>query len=99
MSENEGASLNAPEQRQVILGDLRSLLETIGSANDAEDHGYHQDANQMREDACQAIRGLMVEHAFLGEMFPKLAWELDSGHILGFGWADLCDEMEKFDAG
>jgi hypothetical protein len=72
------------EERQAVLRTLRDLLETIGSANDAEDHGYGEDAEQMRKDSCEAIRGLLREHAFLAELFPKLQWELDTQHILGF---------------
>lgn len=82
-------------ERQEILNTLRVLLETIGSANDAEDHGYGEEAVQMRKDTCEAIRALMAEHAFLGEVFPSLQWELDTGHILGFGWSNLCNEVEK----
>ena len=82
------------EERQVVLRILRDLLGTIGSANDAEDHGYVEDADRMRKDSCEAIRGLMEEHAFLAELFPKLEWELDTQHILGFGWAELYEGVE-----
>jgi len=95
----EGSSASLPEDRRAVLNSLRSWLRTIGSANDAEDHGYLTDARQMRKDSCEAIRGLMAEHAFLAEIFPKLQAELDSEHFLGFGWSNLCDEAEKFDAG
>jgi hypothetical protein len=98
MSSNGGSSGSVPEMRQAVLNSLRALLVTIGSANDAEDHGYLEDAGQMRKDACDGIRNLMAEHAFLGEMLPTLQWEVDTLHILGFGWANLCDEMEKYDA-
>ncbi len=82
------------EGQQAILRTLRDLLETIGSANDAEDHGYGEEAIRMRNDSCEAIWGLLTEHAFLTELFPKLRWELDTQHILGFGWAELCDGVE-----
>ena len=84
----------APDEQRVILGLLRALLVTIGSANDAEDHGYIDDAVRMREDSCAAIRSLLAEHAFLTELFPTLQWELDSRHILGFGWAELCEGVD-----
>jgi hypothetical protein len=99
MSGTEKTSAHLPEQQRLILRVLRGLLVTIGSANDAEDHGYREDARQMREDSCEAIRGLMAQHAFLGELFPTLKGELDSQHILGFGWSNLCDELEKYLAG
>jgi len=83
------------EQQQAVLRTLRDLLETIGSANDAEDHGYGEEATRMRNDSCEAIRGLLADHVFLGEYFPKLQWELDAQHILGFGWAELCDGVDS----
>lgn len=82
------------EEQGVVLRILRDLLGTIGSANDAEDHGYIEDADRMRKDSCEAIRGLMAEYAFLAGLFPKLQWELDTQHILGFGWAELYDGVE-----
>ena len=82
------------EQQQAVLRTLRDLLETIGNANDAEDHGYGEEAIRMRNDSCEAIRGLLADHVFLGEFFPKLQRELDTQHILGFGWSDLYDGVE-----
>lgn len=97
MSEAKGTSVRVTRQRRAVLTSLRALLETIGSANDAEDHGYRADAGQMREDSCEAIRGLLAEHAFLKEILPSLQSELDTRHILGFGWASLCDGLDEFD--
>jgi hypothetical protein len=99
MSRIKKTSACLSEEQRLALRILQSLLVTIGSANDAEDHGYHEDARQMREDSCEAIQGLMAQHAFLGELFPTLQWELDSRHILGFGWSNLCDQLEKYNAG
>ncbi len=82
------------EEQRAVLRTLRDLLETIGSANDAEDHGYGEEAERMRKDSCDVIRGLMAEHAFLAELFPKLQWELDTQHILGFGWAEFYDGVD-----
>jgi hypothetical protein len=48
------------------------------------DHGYLEDAGQMRKDSCEAIRSLMAEHVFLRELFPTLLGGLDSGRILLF---------------
>ena len=81
--------------QQAVLSTLHDLLRSFGSANDAEDHGYHEAAGRMRADSSESIRGLLVEHAFLRELLPALAGELDSGHILGFGWLDLCDQVER----
>ena len=49
----------------------------------------------MRKDSCDGIRGLLAQHAFLVELLPTLQAELDSGHILGFGWAYLCSQVEN----
>jgi hypothetical protein len=79
------------EEQLCVLRTLCGLLETIGSANDAEDHGYAEDADRMRKDSCTAIQGLITQHVFLAELFPKLQWELDTQHVLVFGWAELYD--------
>ena len=91
MTESDRIPARICEERKVILSTLRDLLETIGSANDAEDHGYIEDADRMRKDSCEAIQGLITQHVFLTELFPKLQWELDTQHILVFGWAELYD--------
>jgi hypothetical protein len=64
-------------------------LQSIGCANDAEDHGYLEDARRMREQACEDILSLLEEQVFLSKLFPTLEMEVKSGHILGFGWANL----------
>jgi hypothetical protein len=91
----EGSLTAKPGEQRAILQRLQTLLRTIGSANDAEDHGYLQDAEQMRKDSCETLAGLLAEYAFIREILPTLQGELDSGHILGFGWADLCDQVEN----
>ena len=84
-----------PKQRE-ILAEAARHLHALGSANDAEDHGYHEDARRMRADACTALRELLEQHPFLGELLPSLREELDSGHILGFGWSTLLDALEAY---
>jgi len=86
---------NPSEEQQTALHLLLGLLSTIGSANDAEDHHYLDDARRMREESCESIRNLMEQHTFLAEFFPTLQWELDSQHILGFGWSNLYHEVEN----
>lgn len=81
------------EEPYAVLETLDGWLRTIGSANDAEDHGYDEDAARMRQDACDAIRTLLAEHAFLVGLFPELRWELETEHILTFGWASLSDSV------
>jgi hypothetical protein len=80
--------------RRLTLTVLSALFSAIGSANDAEDHGHKDEAECMREESCTAIRELMTEYAFVVELFPTLERELDTGHILGFGWAELSREAE-----
>jgi hypothetical protein len=93
MPESNKIPARKREERQVILRTLRDLLETIGSANDAEDHGYTEEADRMRKDSCDAIQGMITQNVFIVELFPKLQWELDTQHILVFGWAELYDAV------
>lgn len=81
------------KQCDVLLG-LSGLLTTLGSANDAEDHGYREDADRMRQESCESIKKLLVENAFLGVLIPSLEEELSSGHIFNFGWANLRQDVE-----
>jgi hypothetical protein len=48
----------------------------------------------MRREACESLRELLEEHPFLNDLLPGLYRELDTGHILGFGWSQLLDEIE-----
>ena len=81
-------------QRQRILTEVARHLQRIGSANDAEDHHYEEDAERMRSEACASLRELLEEHPFLGDLLPELRLELETGHILGFGWSQLLDALE-----
>lgn len=89
-----GGSLTDGERE--ALEKMLAPLEMIGSANDAEDHGYIEDARRMRESACERIRNLITQHDFLAEFFPQVQHQLDSGHILGFGWADLLHVVQGY---
>ncbi len=75
--------------RHVVLQALLDHLSTLGSANDAEDHGYADEAERMRSEACDAIRALVSEYPFLSDAVPSLEHELETRHILSFGWAGL----------
>ena len=74
-----------PEQRQV-LSDLLACLSTIGSANDADDHGYGEDADRMRDEACNTIRDLLNEHPFLSEVVPTLIQDVGTPAFMAVGW-------------
>ncbi len=82
------------EKQRAVLLELGSLLSTIGSANDAEDHGYRDDADRMRQESCESMQRLVTENAFLGRLVPSLEEELNSGHIFNFGWANLMLTVE-----
>ena len=77
------------EEDRTALLLLRHLCATIASANDADDHGYSDDARRMREDAAGSIRNLAAQHPFLAARIPTLERELETGHIFGFGWGDI----------
>jgi hypothetical protein len=82
------------EQRQV-LASVAIRLHQIGSANDAEDHGYPEDARRLRQEACAALEGLLHDQPFLARLLPGLKDELRSGHILGHGWSGLLNRLEE----
>ncbi|TDY60898.1 hypothetical protein C8D99_107105 [Aminivibrio pyruvatiphilus] len=84
--------LSGEERTAVSL--LMHFCSAVGSANDAEDHGYQDEAGRIREEACTSIRNLAEQHPFLAEVFPGLLRELDTGHILGFGWLGLYRDAE-----
>ncbi len=89
MTESGRVAENLSEEDRTALVLLQHLCATIGSANDADDHGYSGDARRMREDSAASIRNLAAQHPFLAERLPALERELETGHIFGFGWGDI----------
>jgi hypothetical protein len=85
----------APERR-AVLRELKALLRSLGVANDAQDHGNREEAERTRRDSCAAILALLARHPFLGELLPTLEWEVESGHVLGFGWSVLEDSVDAW---
>ncbi|MCL4838617.1 MAG: hypothetical protein KJ058_11710 [Thermoanaerobaculia bacterium] len=77
------------------LEQLGVLLWRFGTANDAQDRSYLDEARDLRRRAAEGIRELVAEQPQLAELFPTLAWELESGHIEGFGWSNLLDAVER----
>jgi len=69
-----------------VFTEVASHLHWIGSANDAENHNYKENAERMHLEACASLRELLEPHPFLGELLPGLRSELDTDHMLGFGW-------------
>ncbi len=68
----------------------------FGDANDAEDHGFPDVAEQERNDAGASIREMMAQNDFLVDLIPSLQTELDSQQFLAFGWAELFDRINAF---
>lgn len=87
------------DEDRTALHLLRNCCYTVGSANDAEDHGYGWDAGRMREEACESIRNLMDQHPFLFELFPGLKEELGTWRFLAFGWSSIAHEAGTLLAG
>jgi hypothetical protein len=81
------------EQRAVL--ERLELLTTIGSANDAQDHGCRNEAESMRREASAGIRPLMAEHAFIAVRFRGLARSLETRSIESSGWSSLVDAVER----
>ena len=82
------------EEKKAVLNQILILLRTIGSANDAEDHGYRIDAERMRSESCESLQKLMVEHEYLSIFLPTLQAELESKRILWVSWAELSAVVE-----
>lgn len=66
-----------------------------GSANDAEDHGYKEDAGRMRCEFREAIRDLLSKNAFLMDAFPTLQNEPDTLSFLDFDWAGFSMKADE----
>ena len=78
---------------RMTLIEIIALLEGVGSANDAEDHGYLAEAERIRTEARDGIRAIAEEHPVVRAVLPTLDRELDSGHVLGYAWADLASQV------
>lgn len=81
--------------RRVVLAELGKLLRTIGSAYDAQDHGCAEEAQVMWRESYEGIVELMSKHPFLTEVLPGLQRAVDSGYVLGGGWAKLLDRVDE----
>ncbi len=85
----------SPERRAVLL-ELKGRLNALGVANDAEDHWSGEEAVRLRREACERIRELLAEHAFLSELLPTLRWELERGSLVTIGWSRLEDDVDAW---
>ncbi len=84
------------EEKRAVLTTLQNLLRLFGDANDAEDHGFPEAAQQERSDAHEGIQKLIAEHSFISDLLPSLQKELESEHILTFGWAEFYEAIDVY---
>jgi hypothetical protein len=78
-----------------ILISLQKILHQIGSANDAEDHGYLEDAHSLREKNIDSIRKVILEEKWLNDLFPNLIREVASKSFLDYRWSHYSQEIEE----
>ena len=82
-------------QRQILTQAAGCLL-FLGSANDAEDHGYREDAQRMRAEACTSLRTQLTSHLFLSEFLPAAEEvEGECGRLLSHGWDSALNVIQK----
>lgn len=91
---SEARGVTAEEYAALVR--VLALLESMGSANDAEDHGYLESAEHLRGEALEGIRTITAECPAVTDALPGLAAELGSGHVLGLGWADLAAQVRAY---
>jgi len=83
------------DQQRTALVFLSCFLGQIGSANDAEDHGYRDDARRMQEESCDNIERLLQDAPFLAELFPRLEAQVKDKSLFIVEWAII---QRKIDA-
>jgi hypothetical protein len=93
--DEDRTTVSGPNGPRAVLAELRDHLWRIGSANDAQDHGCGEEAEVMRRESCEGIRLLLAKHGFLADIFPGLRRQVESGNILGGGWAQLSDRLDE----
>ena len=47
-----------------------------------------------RRAVLRKLKERLARHPFLSELMPTLEWEVESGHVLGFGWSALEDSID-----
>ena len=84
------------KKKYQILTEVEYYLYKIGSANDAEDHQYLEEASRIRSEASASLYSLLEQNPTLNNLLPGLLTELDTGHIFGYGWSMLLDQINEF---
>jgi hypothetical protein len=82
--------------RQLVkpFADLIALLGELGSANNAADRGYSEEAQRMRANAFAEIRRLIQAHPLICDLLTDLRAQLDDGSLAYFGWANQLDRAQ-----
>jgi hypothetical protein len=75
---------------------LIEQLRKLGSANDAEDHGYDKDANDLRDEAFTSIRELMDRYPRIGEVLGDLARQVTDRTLADCSWSIQRDRAQAY---
>ncbi len=77
------------------LEQLADALANLGSANDADDHGYGQSASELRESSHATLKRVIGSaSAELRALVPELVQAVEAGKDLdAFGWSRGQDEV------
>jgi len=84
------------DERRKPFANLITQLSQLGSANDAADRGYSDEAERMREKAFAEIRELLDAHPTISDVLPELRAQLDDGSLAYFGWATQIDRAQRY---
>jgi len=82
------------DQQRTALVFLSCFLGQIGSANDAEDHGYRDDARRMQEESCANIERLLQDSPFIAGLFPRLEAQVKDKSLFIVDWALIQREID-----
>ena len=77
------------------LACLSCFLGRIGGANDAEDHGCHDEARRLREESCANIERLLRDVPFIKRLFPRLAAQIKDQSLFIVDWALIRREIDS----
>jgi len=82
------------EEQRNALEHLSFFLGRIGSANDAEDHGYRNEARRLQEESCGNIERLLRDAPFIADLFPGLEAQVKDQSLFIIGWVLIQREID-----